>query len=383
MKKFWLLILMTLVLLLAAATVTAQEGTCIARGVYYQACYVADNRLEVLRIEGGQGVRMGFVPGEIYPYAAANLNSPQLLYTVDDGSGFSLEVYFTGKQLAPVNGYDTTWTLVYYGPGGRLASTEYTKRAAADPTVSLPFAPAATRTRTAAPAASAPAAVPVVTDYEPTIVQGGTVENCRVRATYTVRMRQAPTTGSAMLDYVPFGTTMPADMITTDGQWVRAFFVGDGGTPHLGWVFARYLDLSDACEEITTVAPLGGAVSAPAAVVPAADDDGDTTAAAPAAQGEDFDPTFGGQLDLSIVEPGSVGTCLVRSTYTVRMRAMPSMSAPQLDNVPYQSSMPADLVTSDGEWVRANYLGALGWISSRYLSLSEACEGLAAIAPME
>ncbi|MBN2469459.1 MAG: hypothetical protein JXN59_01950, partial [Anaerolineae bacterium] len=204
-----------------------------------------------------------------------------------------------------------------------------------------------------------------------------------VRSTYTVRMRQAPSTGAAVLDRVPYDTSMPADLVTTDGQWVRAFFVGEGGTPHLGWIFARYLDLSEACEGLAAAAPLGSAASAPAAAAPAAADADDEEAPASALQGEDFDPTFGGQLDLTIVESGSVNTCLVRTTYTVRMRAMPSMSSPELDNVPYQSSMPADLVTTDGEWVRANYLGSLGWINSRYLSLSEACEGLGGIVPME
>ena len=382
-----LLILAVLTLLVAGLVVpvaSAQEGTCIAQGVYFQACWVADNQLEILRIDGGQGNRMGVIPGEIYAYAATNLTSPQLLYTLSDGSGYSLEVYFTGKQMAPVNGYDTTWTLVYYGPAGQLTRTDYTKRAAADPTVSLSFA-AAARPVSGDSAASAPASVPVTGVYEPSIVQGGTVENCLVRSTYTVRMRQAPTTGSVLMDRVPYDTSMPADLITTDGQWVRAFFVAEGGVGKLGWIFARYLDLSEACDGLATVMPLGGGANV-AALVAA----GGTSAAdaasdepAPVAQGEDFDPTFGGQLDLTVTQSGSVGTCLVRTTYTVRMRAMPGVNAPEMDNVPYRASMPADLVTSDGEWVRANYLGALGWINARYLSLSEACEGLSTIAPME
>jgi len=61
---------------------------------------------------------------------------------------------------------------------------------------------------------------------------------------------------------------------------------------------------------------------------------------------------------------------------------MPAESAPVLVSVPYQSSMPADLRTTDGGWIRANYLGSLGWISSDYLSLSEACAGLPGINPM-
>jgi hypothetical protein len=381
MNRRWLAILVVGAVLVAmtATLAQAQEGTCIARGIYYQACYLAEDDLEVLRIEGGKGVSMGIIPGEVYPYAAANLTAPQLLFSLSDAAGYSLELYFTGKQLAPVNGYDTTWTIVFYGPAGPLTRTEYVKRAAADPSVVLPFAPAA-RPSVRAADAPAPAAAPVVGTYEPSIVQGGSVANCLVRANHTVRMRTAPSTGAAVLDRVPFETAMPADMITADGGWVRAFFVGEGGVGHLGWVAASYLDLSEACAGLTTAQPLSGgvaaAVPAPAVQVPAA------AAAQPTAEATSFDPTFGGQLDLTIVQGGSVGTCLVRTTFTVRMRAMPSDSAPVMESVPFQSSMPADLTTSDGAWVRANYLGSLGWINSRYLSLSEACAGLGAINPL-
>lgn len=379
-RYFMTLAILALLVTGLAGTVSAQEGTCIAQGIYFQACFVEGNQLEVLRIEGGKGERMGFIPGEVYPYAAANLTSPQLVYTLTDNTGYSAALYFTGKQLAPVNGYDTTWTLIYSGPAGELTRIDYAKRAAADPTVSLPFSPAAAPVSSAGD--PAPAAVPVVGEYEPSIVQGGTVDNCLVRSTYTVRMRTAPTTGSAVLDRVPYDTSMPADLITTDGQWVRSFFVAEGGVGRLGWVFARYLDLSDACEGLTTVMPLGSVVTAaPAAAVPGADEaDVEVADDAPTTP---FDPTFGGQLDLTITQGGSVQTCLVRATYTVRMRAIPSDSGPVLETVPYRSSMPADLVTTDGEWVRANYLGALGWINNRYLSLSEACEGLGGIAPLQ
>lgn len=383
MKTRYFVVLVVLALLVTGlvGTVSAQEGTCIAQGIYFQACFVADNQLEVLRIDGGQGERMGFIPGEVYAYAAANLNSPQVVYTLTDSAGYAATLYFTGKQLAPVNGYDTTWTLVYAGPAGELARVDYTKRAAADSSVSLPFSVPSAPASSAGDAA--PVAVPVVGEYEPSIVQGGSIDNCLVRSTYTVRMRTAPSTGAAVLDRVPYDTSMPADMITTDGQWVRSFFVSEGGVGRLGWVFARYLDISEACEGLTTVMPLGSTMTAaPAAAGVSSDTDAADDEASDTASTAPFDPTFGGQLDLTITEGGTVQTCLVRATYTVRMRAMPTDDSPVLETVPYRASMPADLVTTDGEWVRANYLGALGWIHNRYLSQSEACEGLAGIAPM-
>lgn len=378
MNRYAFAMLIAAVLVLAAFTgpANAQGGNCFGDVVYFRACFLEGHRLQVLRIENGRGIEVGIIPGEVYPYAAAYYDSAQLIYTIS-ADGYAAELYFTGKMPAPANGYDTTWTLVFYGPAGPLSRAEFTRRTAADPGISLPAPMPVGGRRTAGAAASpAPVDVPVVGAFEPSIIRPGSVSNCLVRSMYTVRMRQAPSTGAAVLDRVPYGTSMPADMQTSDGQWVRAFFVGEGGVGRLGWVFASYLDLSDACANITVVAPLAAALPvAPAVSTPAAP-------AEPLAVATPFDPTWGGQLDLTIVQPGSVQTCLVRTTYTVRMRAMPTESAPVLVSVPYQSSMPADLRTSDGGWVRANYLGSLGWISSQYLSLSEACAGLPAINPL-
>ncbi len=382
MKRYAFAMLIAAALMLTAFTgpANAQDGNCFGDVVYFRACFLEGHRLQVLRIENGRGIEVGIIPGEVYPYAAAYYDSAQLIYTIS-ADGYAAELYFTGKTPAPANGYDTTWTLVFYGPAGPLSRAEFTRRTAADPGISLPAPQRVGGRRTAGAAASpAPVDVPVVGAFEPSIIRPGSVSSCLVRSMYTVRMRQAPSTGAAVLDRVPYGTSMPADMQTSDGQWVRAFFVGEGGVGRLGWVFASYLDLSDACANITVVAPLAAAAVAAPVVAPAA-----ATPAAPVeppAAATPFDPTWGGQLDLSIVQPGSVQTCLVRTTYTVRMRAMPTESAPVLVSVPYQSSMPADLRTSDGGWIRANYLGSLGWISSQYLSLSEACAGLPAISPM-
>jgi len=382
MNKRLIVTLIAAALLLAAfaGPAAAQGGNCIGDVVNFQACFLEGHRLQVLRIENGQGVEVGIIPGEVYPYAAAYFDSAQLIYTVSSG-GYAAELYFTGKIPAPANGYDTTWTLVFYGPAGPLSRVEFTRRTAADPGVSLPAAAPVGGRRAGGAAAPRPVDVPVLGPFEPGIIRAGTVDSCLVRSTHTVRMRHAPSTGAAILDRVPFATSMPADMMTSDGQWVRAFFVGEGGVGHLGWIFASYLDLSDACEGITVAAPVATVPAAVPASIPAEAAAGEPETA-PQAEATPFDPTWGGQLDLTITEPGSVQTCLVRTTHTVRMRAMPAESAPVLVSVPYQSSMPADLRTTDGGWIRANYLGSLGWISSDYLSLSEACAGLPGINPM-
>ncbi len=379
-RIFAMLIAAALLAVAIAGPASAQGGECFGDVVYFRACFLEGHRLQVLRIENGRGIEVGIIPGEVYPYAAAYFDSARLIYTIS-ADGYAAELYFTGKTPAPANGYDTTWTLVFYGPAGPLSRAEFTRRTAADPTVTLPTPiPVGGRRVTGTGAAPQPVDVPVVGPFEPSIIRPGSASTCLVHANYTVRMRQAPSTGAAVLERVPYGTSMPADMRTSDGQWVRAFFVGEGGVGRLGWVFASYLDLSAACEDITIVAPLAAAPAAVPVSVPVSAATASPAAPQPAAT--PFDPTWGGQLDLTITQPGSVQTCLVRTTYTVRMRAMPSESAPVLVSVPYQSSMPADLRTTDGSWIRANYLGSLGWINSQYLSLSEACAGLPGINPL-
>ncbi len=361
----------------------AQESNCFTDVVNYLACYEENYDLRIWRIDSdGEGVELGVISGNIYPYAAAVYSQPQLVTRVVGPSGYYVEMHFTGKQLADVNGYDTTWTMIMFDPAGNaLSLREFTRRTHADASVGGGFAVAATGTSSAATTVITGPVVPFVGEYEPSIIQQGTVAECLVTSTYTVRMRSAPTTGAAVLDRVPYSSAMPADMITADGQWARAFFVGEGGTPNLGWIFTRYLDLSEACEGLTTVAPLTGTgvmVAAPAVPEVAADEE-----QVAADESMPVDPTYGGVIDLAVVSPGSVDNCLVRTNYTVRMRMAPLATAPVLDNIPYRSAMPADLVTTDGAWVRAFYLGKLGWIASEYLSLSEACDGLNGIAPVQ
>jgi hypothetical protein len=395
-KRLLLITALALMLTTVLVGTAAAQGGCFGDVVNYLACFVDNDDLEILRINSeGNGVLIGEIPVEIYGYAAANYEGNQFvnrLVSPEDGS--YIELYFTGKQMVSANTYETTWSFVVYDANGTALSIgEYAREAAPTPGVMVPFA-SAPAAAPAAPAASSDSATTTTTTttgsmdapysgaYEPVIVQAGTVENCLVRNTYTVRMREAPTTQAPILDKVPYDTSMPADLITSDGLWVRAFFVGEGGEGRLGWISERYLALSEACEGLSVAAPVGGAVtvSVPAApAAPAADDD-DDTADAPT---QSYDPTFNGVIDLTVVEPGDVENCLVRTTYTVRMRAAPSTNAPMLDNIPYRTSMPADLRTVDGEWVRANYLGALGWIDSTYLSQSEACEGLNGISPIQ
>ena len=108
---------------------------------------------------------------------------------------------------------------------------------------------------------------------------------------------------------------------------------------------------------------------------------GTTTTAADEPAGDTG--VYSSTVNLTVVRPGTVPECLVRTTYTVRMRVDPISSSPVLETIPYDSAMPADLRTIDDGWIRANYIGTLGWVATRYLTESEACEGLNAIAAAE
>jgi hypothetical protein len=387
MKKLVLAVftLALLGVLLTTGAVLAQEP-CFGDVTNYRACFV-DDGLEITRIaEDGRGHQLGVVPTSVFEYAAASYDEARYvgrLTSPRDGS--YVDLYFSYK-VPQGQGFMTHWEMTLYNAAGvRLSGGSFEAGAAADasnpPRFIMPAAPdedGETSTTTLAPAA------PVGIEYEPTIVTGGTVNECLVRNTYTVRMRTAPTTGSAVLDNVPYDTSMPSDVRTTDGEWYRAFFVAEGGVGRLGWIAADYLEVSEACEDIAQAAPVSGPVApaaAPAASSAAADDEDSTDAGADEAAA-DFDPTWNGQLDLTIVEPGTVNQCLVRNTFTVRIRVAPTMTAPVLDSVPFDSSMPADLRTTDGEWIRSNYVGSLGWISTNYLEQSAACADLPAINPL-
>ncbi len=382
-----LIVALTLTALTGAAS-AQQAGSCFGDPSRVWICYLSGLALDVTRVDSnGVGVHIGTFPGEVFPYAAANLDSPTYMTRITGGDGSAADLYFTGKIPLGDGGYNTTWSIVVFAPGGgHWASQDFSRRAS-PAAVTLPFtpsaAPASGRTGGAA-AAPAPYTGTTVTysgEYEPAIVQQGSVAECLVRNTFTVRMREAPSTTAPIVGLVPYNTSMPADMKTADGGWVRSFFVGEGGVGHLGWVSASYLNLSDACAGLTLVAPIAGQVAS-AAPAPAAPAPARPAGQAPEATPTAFDPTFGGQIDLSIVVPGTVNNCLVRTTFTVRMRAAPSTSAPVVENVPYRTSMPADLRTTDDGWIRANYLGTLGWVDSSFLALSDACAGLAAISPM-
>jgi len=385
MKNRLLLVSILVVGLLAlvAGTAAAQDR-CWGDVINYRACFVGGD-LRITRIEAnGQGYDLGVVPHSVFAYAAASYDSARYVGRLTaPRDGAYVDLYYSYKTPSGST-FQTFWEMsVYNAAGVHLATASFDQNTEADASVPPAFASAAP-----APAGSAPAATTTVvgaaysSDWEPAIVQPGSVNECLVRNTFTVRMRVAPTTIAPVLDRVPFDTAMPSDLRTTDGAWYRAFFVSEGGVGRLGWIDADYLSVSEACAEIGAVAPLAGEVSftaAPAAA-PAAASGGQTQTqeAAPVA----FDPTWGGRLDLSIVEGGSVNQCLVRNTYTVRIRMAPSDSAPVLDTVPYNSSMPADLRTTDGAWMRANYLGSLGWIAIRYLDPSDACANLGAIRPI-
>ena len=122
-------------------------------------------------------------------------------------------------------------------------------------------------------------------------------------------------------------------------------------------------------------------------IAPPASSAGSTTSAAaptPAVVPDTSASTSGassGGTDLTIVAPGTEETCIVRTKYIVRLRSEPNTSSEILDLVPWRSPMLSDLVLTNGEWMRVNYLGQLGWIHTRFLEQSANCAGLNQIAP--
>ncbi len=405
MKRTFEPVLAALMIALLAAALSAgvagaqggeDQDYCATDVVNYNVCFVRGGDMDIFYIEGGYGHGIGTIPANFFRYAAATYEAaPQFVTRVrNDETGWSAELYFSGKSPTPGTKVATYWTIViYHASGARIAAAdvmgEYEPDATA--TFTLPGDTSGARVPVAAAAAAGPAtttttvpAVPYDGTFELNVVSPGTVEECLVRTTYTVRLREAPTTAAPILDSVPYNTSMPADYRTADGQWVRAYYVGEGGVGQLGWLYSRYLFQSEACENLTTVSPVGeGMVTVTVTT-------GQAPAPAPAAAPAAAEPTTleGPAVDLTVVQPGTVEECLVRTTYTVRARTAPTTRAPVIENVPYNTSMPADFRTIDGEWIRAYYVaqggvGVHGWIHTRYLFQSEACANLNGIAPME
>ncbi|MBN1963621.1 MAG: SH3 domain-containing protein [Anaerolineae bacterium] len=397
------LILALAVMAMVSGPVSAQGDNCFGDVVSFQACFDTDRNMTVTYIApDAQGYYMGVVPGSVFRYAAANMAGNSYVGSLlEEETGAYMDLYFVDKMQINETEWATMWTmLIYNADGEEVSRYDFTENAIADPAApppslegNQPSAPPAGGGEVAAGEGEEGGGEMVVGgvgysggEFEPIVVQPGTVEECMVRSTYTVRLRNAPTTAGGILDSVPFGTSMPSDMVTVDGEWSRVYYVGEGGTGQLGWVFNRYLEMSEACADIDQVAPIG---EGEMIVIPTGN-----VAAAGEGEGEmgdggdGFDPTFGGVIDLTIVQPGTVAQCIVRTRYTVRMRFAPTTDAPMMVNVPYRSSMPSDLVTSDGEWMRTYFVGEggtgyLGWVYTRYLELSEACADLSAIAPVE
>lgn len=385
---------LVLALVLSAGMISAQ-GDCVGDTVNVLACFVRGGDFEITHIDGsGTGRLIGVIPSGFFPYAAATFEqAPQLgvrLVSPEDGSVG--ELYFSGKSpIAGSSSVQMFWTLVVYADNGvRLTAVDFQRPTEpnAASTFELPgsaSAPApvagggspSSGGGSTTPTTTTVSAVPYSGQYTPVVVTPGTVENCLTRTTYTVRMREAPTTAAPILDNVPFDTSMPADFITADGQWLRTFYVGEGGVGRLGWIYSRYLFQSEACDGLARTAPIGeGTVTV-------------TTggASSDTSTGMDDEAMGSPTVNLTVVQPGTVESCLVRTTYTVRGRTAPTTTAPIVENVPYNTSMPADFRTVDNEWVRSYYVaqGGVGvhvWIKARYLSLSDACANINAIAAM-
>lgn len=393
------LVLVLALMAVLAGPVGAQGDNCFGDVVTFQACFDDTRNMTVIYIDtDATGYEMGIVPGTVFQYAAANMGANTYVGSlIEEETGGYMDLYYVDKTQVNETEYATMWTMLFYDADGtERARYDFTENAVADPAApppSLEGSQPASPPPAGGEATMTEDGEAVVVggvgyeggEFEPIVFAAGTVEECMVRSTYTVRLRSAPTTASAILDNVPFGTSMPSDMVTVDEEWSRVFYVGEGGEGQLGWIFNRYLELSEACGEIDRVLPVG---EGEFTVMPGEGAIDDEAQQDMGDGGEDFDPTFDGLIDLTIVEPGTVEQCMVRTRYTVRMRVAPTTTAPMQVNVPYRSSMPSDLVTTDGEWMRTYFVGEggvgyLGWIYTRYLELSEACADLSAIAPVE
>ncbi|MFC1960037.1 SH3 domain-containing protein [Chloroflexota bacterium] len=393
------LVVALLVALLSMVGMAAAED-CTGDLATFQACFHGDTFTVMLLKSDLQGQMAGEFTTAMFPYAAANFAESENVYmTSATGDELYTDLYYTGKIHQADGSWVTTWTAVIHDANGTplVYGAFERKNVYADASATLPFVPGSRPVpgagevevvetmeiggEPAAVVAAGVQTVPYGEDWEPTIVVAGTVQECLVRSNYTVRLRQAPTTAAPILDSVPFDSSMPSDMRTVDDEWVRVYYVGEGGVGQLGWVSADYVDQSEACRNIALAAPIG---SGETVVVTGVVTTQDVVAVVERDNPEVLeDPTLGGLVDLTVVEPGTVPECLVRSNYTVRLRLAPSKSAPIADNVPYRTSMPSDLMTTDSKWVRANYLGVLGWVDTGYLTLSDACADLNKIAPVE
>lgn len=276
-RRFTLILALALLIsTLGAGAVAAQgeEGVpwrCFTDRTSYQVCILQNGQIQDIYISGGTGIEAARFPLDLVRFAAATFapSDVELLGRVSSGHGdLYAELYFVGESPAAARAAadwpdrgdtDVYLTTVFYGANGaRILAVDFvypnvTPTAAVNFTlpytegsVAAPAAPVAP----AAPAANAPAAAPAST-LDLTIVAPGTEQTCLARSIYTVRLREEPSTTSGIVDRLPFGTQVRADLRTVDDQWLRVNYLGQ-----LAWVNARYLELTEACAELNAIAAI-------------------------------------------------------------------------------------------------------------------------------
>lgn len=286
MRTSIILVVVLLTGLLSLAGVAAADD-CKGDNANFAACHFGDYFTVTYLQNGQNGQVAGHFTTEVFGYAAAHLTERTYM-TRSETDSYYTDLYFTGKHHRsekngrPVDDWYTTWHVMIYDKATNellAAGDFYRAGVVAEFDAVLPFVPGgepgagqptATTVNTAPdPAASSDdeAAAPETTanvqvtpytaGWTPTIVALGSVPECLVRATYTVRLREAPTTTAPIMDVVPFRTSMPADMRTADDAWMRAYFVGESGGGKLGWISTDYLDQSESCDDIAQAAPVG------------------------------------------------------------------------------------------------------------------------------
>jgi hypothetical protein len=280
MKRRFTLLTLALVVLLTTALTTNVVGAqergapwqCFTDRSTYQICILRGGDVQMIHINDiGQGVEVARFPRDLVRYAAATLE-PQAVQMLGVISNVTPEVYaelyYVGQSPsrsqaaddAPDTGtVDVYLTAVlYWSSGVRIVATDFVYPHITPSTAvayTLPYregdAPVSAAAPAAAPASGGTAPIAPSSTLDLTIVAPGTEDTCLARSTYTVRIRTEPTTNAQIVDRLPYGTTVRADLRTLDDQWLRVNYLGQ-----LGWVNARFLDLTSACAGLDAIRPV-------------------------------------------------------------------------------------------------------------------------------
>lgn len=279
MNRRFTLLTLALVLLISALTANvagAQERgapwQCFTDRSTYQICILRGGDVQVIHVNDiGQGVEVARFPRDLIRYGAATLE-PQAVQMLGVISNVTpdvyAELYYVGQSPSRTQAADDepdTGTVdvyltavLYWSSGVRIVASDFVYSHVTPTTAvayTLPYregdAPVPAAAPAAAPAGSGTAPIAPSSTLDLTIVAPGTEDTCLTRSIYTVRIRTEPTTNAQIVDRLPFGTTVRADLRTLDDQWLRVNYLGQ-----LGWVNARFLDLTSACAGLDAIRPV-------------------------------------------------------------------------------------------------------------------------------